>query len=263
MDLSLSSNSGPEVPGRYGAPTRSRPIAFLMALAMSLLLLATLIYMGAFEPQGKRAGGQLVAINLSPPPGEKKNDSAKQQTEHKQSTVTHQEAAVAPKLPPRVPIPNDNKVEWPEGFVHMKHEDLAAADISQIRSAASAGSGNASGGGGNGGGQGPGGSTLYNAEWYRKPPDGALRGYMRPGQETGRWAMIACRTVENYHVDDCQELSEEPRGSGMARVLRQAAWQFLVRPPRVNGKPMIGAWVSIRYDFTQREMSTERAPLGD
>jgi protein TonB len=67
--------------------------------------------------------------------------------------------------------------------------------------------------------------------------------------------MIACKTIEHYHVENCQELDESPPGSGLARALRQAAWQFLVRPVRVDGHVMIGSWVRIKFTFTKAPSS--------
>ena len=63
--------------------------------------------------------------------------------------------------------------------------------------------------------------------------------------------MITCKTIANYQVENCRSLGESPVGSGLSRAMRQSAWQFRIRPPRINGKPMIGAWVKIRIDFTQ------------
>ncbi|WP_353226856.1 hypothetical protein [Novosphingobium sp.] len=241
---------------RYAAPRRSRFASALMALGMVVLMVLALLSMAVLRDEGHAGGTVMSAMNLSPPPGEKQPNPTKARAAAKPATVSHQvQSTAAPKLPPRVPIDNPNKVEWPEGFVHTSHAEMAAADIGKIHSAASTGNADASaGGGGKGGGEGPGGSHLYNAAWYREPPNSALASYMRPGQASGRWAEIACRTVENWHVEQCQELGEEPRGSGMARVLRQAAWQFLVRPPRVDGKSLIGTWVRIHYDFVQKKV---------
>jgi protein TonB len=99
-------------------------------------------------------------------------------------------------------------------------------------------------------GEGPGGVRLYNAEWYREPTDAELSYYLPAGHHIG-WALIACQTVERFHVDNCRVLGDSPAGSGLARAVRQAAWQFLVRPPRIDGRPVIGAWVRIRIDFSE------------
>ncbi len=100
-------------------------------------------------------------------------------------------------------------------------------------------------------GEGPGGQRLYNAEWYpRRPTNAELNGYLRSAPPPGSWALIACKTIPDYRVENCRMLAESPIGSGLGRAMREAAWQFRVRAPRIGGKVMVGEWVRIRIDFT-------------
>jgi protein TonB len=217
-----------------------------MALAICALIVWTLIRMGLI-PAGPGGGGErLTSVNFRSQAAEhaEQRKAAKTAQQHERQAVAQPQ--VTPPVEPK-PVP---KVQVP--WIQLSREQFAASDISKLAKhpAESGGENSAAKGGAYGPGEGPGGATLYNAEWYREPTDAEMVTYMPHRDVTGGWAMIACKTQEHYHVDDCQELGESPPGSGLARALRQAAWQFLVRPPRLDGKPMIGAWVRIRFDFT-------------
>jgi len=256
----------PSVPAasaaRYAPSRRDRAVSFALAVLVAGFLIAVLVLMTGVVGGGDEPGGQLVAINIAPPSADKATEKAAPKQDVKQEQV-QTVTTPPPKLPPRVEIPSKNQVEWPPGFIKLSREDIAKADISRIKPAGGGGSTGAShGGGGNaeGTGDGPGGARVYNAEWYREPTRAEMSPYMGAarGGGAGDWAMIICRTVERFHVEDCREVDESPRGAGLARALRQAAWQFLVRPPRVDGKAQVGAWVRIRFDFkaSKREDGT-------
>lgn len=94
----------------------------------------------------------------------------------------------------------------------------------------------------------PDGSPLYAARWYTEPTDEQLRGYLSGARGPG-WGLIACKTAPNWRVEDCVVLGESPAGSNIGNATNAAAWQFLVRPARVNGEYLVGSWVRIRLTY--------------
>lgn len=92
------------------------------------------------------------------------------------------------------------------------------------------------------------GEPLYAARWYREPYPEELRGYLSTAGGPG-WALINCRTVASFRVEDCELVDEYPSGSQMGRAVLAAAWQFRVRPPQVGGRVMVGSWVRIRITY--------------
>jgi hypothetical protein len=178
-------------------------------------------------------------------------------------------AAARSTLPP-IPkpiLPSANPLKTPPpkpDFIRVSKADFDAMDLSKIPSNGGAGAGDSKGSGEGKGqgsgvgskgmigpGAGPGGAQLYPVAWYREPYDSELAPYLAAAKSVpaGASAEIACRMIENYHVENCQILNENPRGTGLAKALRLAAWQFLVRPPRIDNKPQVGVWVRIRFDF--------------
>ncbi|MDP5103035.1 MAG: hypothetical protein NWP98_03845 [Erythrobacter sp.] len=98
----------------------------------------------------------------------------------------------------------------------------------------------------------PNGEPLFAARWYREPTDSELAGYLSTANNPGS-ALIACRTVPDYYVEDCVLLGESPPGTQIGRAVMAAAWQFRVRPARVGGREQVGSWVRIRIDYTVRK----------
>jgi protein TonB len=229
---------------RYSASLRSRIAALFLALAMSVLVIAILIMMGALPPGAGEIVSKLIAVDLSPPQAARKRPPAIAGAKHA--------TAAAVKVRPPVPVPEHP--EPPFKWIKLSREEYAGSDIGKMaRHAASADSGQG-GAADSGPDEGPGGARLYNAEWYRKPTRAELVTYLPAASVPGDWAMIVCRTIEKNRVDDCRELSDSRPGSGLAHGLRNAAWQFLIRPPRADGRPIIGAWVRIRFDLTTGEV---------
>lgn len=103
----------------------------------------------------------------------------------------------------------------------------------------------------------PNGEPLYAARWYREPTDQELSGYLSTASGPG-YALIACRTVPDYYVENCVLLGESPPGSQIGRAVMAAAWQFRVRPARIGGREQFGSWVRIRITYSVRQGPARR-----
>lgn len=235
---------------RYRPSPGSRLAALLLSLAICALIVLALISMGLLDAHDSKVEDRLTAVTFA---ARSAHQAHKIPTRKAQAAMRRN----VPRLQPKPPVsPNPEPVP-PLNLLKLTREEFAAADIGKMARRPGASTGDAGQMQGDAGaGEGPGGARLYNAEWYREPTRAELITYMPHRNVAGGWAMIACRTQEGYRVDDCQELGESPPGSGLSRALRQASWQFLVRPPRIDGRPLIGAWVRIRFDFT-------KAPAGE
>lgn len=156
-----------------------------------------------------------------------------------------------PKVPPLDP---DMRLglQMSESFDLAKLPQRAPVEVASAGGTGGEGQAEAAG---EGPGEGPGGVTLYNADWQREPTAAELSGYIRPGMPRSGYGIIACRTVAGFRVEDCVEVSESPPGSGFATAVREAAWQFRVRPPRAGNRTLVGAWVRIRITYTQGEVT--------
>jgi hypothetical protein len=240
------------------ALNRRRIGGWVIALLIEALIIFALLSLGQQSFGPPLSDSTLTTFTIGPdepPKPEPERQTAKSEPK------PEIERPIQPPPPPKPPKPPTPKppvetVTPPspnKGFIELSREDLAAGDIGKQGAKSGTKSAGAGAGPVIGPGQGPGGKPLYNAEWVREPTDAELAPYLaeaRVRPQAGS-ALIMCRTIPNHRVDNCQSLGESPPGTGLARALRLASWQFLVRAPRVDNTPLLGVWVRIRFDFTK------------
>jgi protein TonB len=215
---------------------RRRAVAIGLTLAAELLFLLILLGLNPGLPDKILPRSTPLTFDLSPQTPKPRPAPPKPKT--KSQAEQTKPARVTPP-PKAIPLP-------PSPLIALSRAEMAAADISNLGSHGSGGAGASAAAGP---GEGPGGARLYKAEWYREPTRGEIAYYLPKTVDRGSWGQIGCRTVAHYHVEDCYLIGESPVGSGLARAMRQASWQFLVRPPNIDGKPLVGSWVRIQFDF--------------
>lgn len=237
----------------------SRAAGLIAALALEALLILLLLTLGYNAHEPERSGAQISTFDVRPAPevaqAEPESDSTPQDsalTRDPEEAVPElqpdpvvPEAPAAPAPPPAVVLPRDNALsdfdlsdlprrrpDRPESNAPLYGPSLPPSSSSDTEIVGTA----------------PDGEPLYAARWFREPTDQQLRGYLSTAQP-GSYALIACKTVPDWRVQDCVGLEEYPKGSNLQRAVLAAAWQFEVRPPRRGNNSLVGAWVRIRIDY--------------
>jgi hypothetical protein len=243
---------------------RRRGIAIIIALTIEAVLFIAIWSLGMQSSSQLKSGSTLTAFNI--PSAASAAPAAATQNK---PVVQNPDQVIAPTPPIPPPLlPSPNKLNLPPppppgDYIKVSKSEFEAMDLSKFPGSGGAGtSGAGKGGRGTmGPGEGPGGEQLYPVAWYREPTDAELGPYLKEAKRVppGAWAEIACRMIEHYHVENCRPLGESPRGSGLAKALRRASWQFLVKPPREGSKVLLGTWVRIRFDFRRAEVVADGA----
>ncbi len=246
----------PDSAGLHGRP-RERLTGAVLALIVEALLVLAVLSIGTGINPLKKARDALVSINVQQehkkPPEFLKAAPAH---EHKAlESLQPPPAAVQPiAAAPTLPLPAPSAA----AIIPATHAPMPVPDVQQapkpgaIFAVPGKGQYGPTAPGNSGDtksvGTAPNGQPLYAAAWYREPSQDELAGYLSTADGPG-WALIACRTVPNFRVEDCVGMDEYPNGSNLERAVLAAAWQFQVRPPRLGGVSKYGEWVRIRIDY--------------
>jgi len=225
-------------------PDWRRVPVLAVVIALHVLLLLLLLLLAPPQPKGKPGPGSMVAVNIASPTPERARP-----TVQPKPRVSPQRSAPQPEV--IVQVPNQPPAKWSFGDpallgFDLKKTERADAPAQQVAGANLPDTAVV--------GVAPDGSKLYAAEWQREPTDRELGFYLSKARYSGpgSYGLIACRTAPRFKVEDCKAIGETP-GSGLGYAVVEAAWQFRVKPPRVDGEYQVGTWVQIRIDLRAGE----------
>lgn len=232
---------------------------FFFALIAEVLIILALLSLSIAPPATRKQEDQLTVFGVSEQPSEEPvEEQSPEPAQDAAQSPQPQETETAPsEIPSPVVAPQPSPV--PPAVIPVPSAQPAQPQATPQIAKPKANPGRVYGPADKGvpgdservSGSGPNGEPLYAAAWYREPYPDELAGYLSTARGPG-WALIACRTVPDFRVEDCVQLGESPPGSGIGRAVMAAAWQFRVRPPRVGGVSKVGEWVRIRIDYTNR-----------
>jgi len=235
-------------PERFRTGIGRRAAALTVALALEVLLLLALFSLSQSANPPRKP--QLTEVDLT---AQEYVEPETEQPEPEPAPASKSEPvpqaaevptlAPAPVPPARIPIPTAPPAPQPEEAPPPPRPGVVMGPVQGPPDTGSRSSGDSERVG-----TAPNGEPLYAARWYREPGE-EIRGYLSAASPG--WGLIACRTVPNYFVTDCVPLGETP-GSMLGRSMLAMSGQFRVRPPRLGGKVLVGAWVRIRFDYTVR-----------
>lgn len=261
MRLAFATPLPPDTPR---PPFYQRGTSLVAAIVVTLLIILAMWSINVRTPLKPRFKGTLVLDLKS---DEDNADASAKQVQTKvqprQETQPRPTTPTPPTPVPPPPRPSPLPIVHPY-YIPLTKDENDSADIGRLPHAGLRSGAQQASTGGLGDskpiGNAPDGQPLYKAEWYRRPTNAELDFYLPKNKEIHGSGVIACKTIDHHHVDDCVELGSFPAGSHLASAARQAAWQFLVRAPRRGGKELVGSWVSIEIDYDVLFKGQERHP---
>jgi protein TonB len=223
-----------------------------LALVLEALLLLALIMLGQRSEIHKEVPMATVSIDAREEP-----EKPRQPNEKAKAVPS----AAAPRTPQQAQSPHTETIiappQPPEAIIPVAPRAVQSFDLANVAKPPKAPPGPAYGpaytpsfGDSQRVGTAPNGQAMYAASWYpHEPTHQEMAGYLSTADPG--WALITCKTVPDYRVEDCVGLDEYPENSHLIRAVLAASWQFRVRPPRVNGVLEVGDWVRIRITYEE------------